>query len=50
MTKQFIAIGDEDNIFAYEVEENGQVGYFQPATDEEKAEFQAQVAQAKAAE
>lgn len=47
MTKQFIAIGDEDNIFAYEVEENGQVGSFKPATDEERAEFQA--AQAKAA-
>jgi hypothetical protein len=46
MTKQFIALGAEDNVFAYEVEDNGQVGLFREATDEEKSEFQA--AQAKA--
>jgi hypothetical protein len=37
---QMIAIGDEDNIYAYEIE-NGQVANYREATDEEKAEFQA---------
>jgi hypothetical protein len=41
MDKQMIAIGDEDNIFVYDVEVNGQVGNFEPATDEEKAQYRA---------
>jgi hypothetical protein len=44
---RFLALGDEDNVFAYEVEDNGQVGLFRPATDEEKVEFHATQAEAE---
>jgi hypothetical protein len=39
---EMIAIGDEDTIYAYERETNGQVANFREATDEERAEFAAQ--------